>query len=61
MNEEDKRKSELLAILFGIIFLAIFIYCLTRFICRIRLEYEKAKINRRNRRRLMLLTDSTNI
>ena len=57
MNEEDKRKSELVAVLSGFLFLLIFIYCLVRFLCRIRFEYEKERINRRNRQ-LLLLTNS---
>ena len=57
MNE--KTKSEVLAILFGTIFLLIFIYCLVKFICRIRFECEKERINRRNRQ-LLLLNDLAN-
>ena len=60
MNNEDKRKSEILAILFGMLFLIIFIYCFIRFICRIRFEYEKERINRQNRQ-LLLLTNSMNL
>ena len=56
-EEEDKRKSEILAVLFGAIFLMIFIYSLVRLVCRIKLEYEKTRINRRNRR-LLALTNS---
>ena len=59
MNEEDKEKSELLAIFFGFLFSLIFIYCLVRFLCRIRFEYEKEKLGRRNRR--LLLTNSMNL
>ena len=59
MNEEDKRKSELLAVLFGFLFLLTFIYCLVRFLCRIRLEYEKERINVRNR--WLLLSNSMNL
>ena len=59
MNEKDKRKSEILAILFGTVFSLLLIYCLVRFICQIKFEYEKEKINRRNRR--LLLTNSMNI
>ena len=47
MNEKDKRKTELLAVLFGFLFLLLFIYCLVRFLCKIRLEYQKERINRR--------------
>ena len=52
MNE--KKKSEILAILFGTVFLLIFIYCLVKFICRIWFEYQKERINRRNRQQLTL-------
>ena len=60
MNEEDKRKTELLAVLFGFLFLLTFIYCLVRFFCRIRLEYEKERINRRNRRLSLLSSMNLN-
>ena len=56
-EEEDKRKTTILCVLFGSIFLMIFLYSLVRLLCRIRLEYQKAKINRRNRR-LLALTNS---
>ena len=59
MNKEDKKETELIAIFFGFMFLLGFIYCLVRFLCRIRTEYEKEKINRRNRR--TLLTNSMNL
>ena len=59
MNEEDKRKTEIIAVLFGFLFLLIFIYCLVRFLCRIRLEHEKAKVNRCNRR--LSLANSMNL
>ena len=52
MNEETK--SVILAILFGTVFLLIFIYCLVKFICRIWFECQKERINRRNIRRLTL-------
>ena len=50
----DKKKSEILAVLFGVVFSMLFIYCFVKFICRIKFEYEKAKINRRNRQLLLL-------
>ena len=57
---DNKKKSEILAILFGTIFLLIFIYCLAKFISRIWLEYQKERINRRNRQ-LLLVNDSVNL
>ena len=60
MNRNEKWESELLAVLFGFLFLFAFIYCLVKFLCRIRTEYEKERINRRNRR-LLLLRESMNL
>ena len=57
---DNKKKSEILAILFGTIFLLIFIYCLAKFISRIWLEYQKERINRRNRQ-LLVVNDSVNL
>ena len=59
MDEQNKKKTELLAVLFGFLFLLIFIYCLVRFLCRIRLEYERERINTRNNR--ILLANSMNL
>ena len=60
MNEEDKRKTELIAVLFGFLFLLTFIYCLVRFLCRIRLEYEKERVNRHNRRLYLINSMNSN-
>ena len=57
----DKRKSEILAVLFGTVFSMLFIYCFIKFMCQIRFEYEKAKINRRNRQLLLLNENSINL
>ena len=53
-NATKKRKSEILAILFGILFSILFIWCLVKFICRIWFEYQKERINRCNRQVLIL-------
>ena len=58
-SELEKRESEILAILFGALFLIIFIYSLVRLMCQIKLVYDKERINRRNRR--LLLSNSMNL
>ena len=57
-SELEKRESEILAILFGALFLIIFIYSLVRLMCQIKLAYDKERINRRNR---LLLSNSMNL
>ena len=59
-NATEKRKSEILAVLFGTLFLVIFIWCLVKFIRRIWFEYQKKRINRRNRQ-MLIVNDSVNL
>ena len=56
MNEEDKKDSEILAFLFGGVFLAIFLYLLCKLIYRICLKIKKRRLNRR--REQILLANS---